>query len=160
MEKDGTIEINLPLDCDSPFASVHTDYPNEGRMTISAKKGGDYSIRILPFMQRGLEARVNGQSGPLAIQDDILRMERVEAGSDIVLEHTLKNTLQKEHVQGREYSVLWRGADVINIDPPGEPLRLYQRNADVELEVPDPPPKKKEIPRGGLDVRPTEQKRF
>jgi len=65
---------------------------------------------------------------------------------------------RKETVRGVEYEVTWKGSDVVDIAPHGEPLRLYQRAVGVPKEIPEPPARKAG-PVKGFDARPTEQKR-
>jgi hypothetical protein len=63
--------------------------------------------------------------------------------------------VHRETVRGTDLRVTWMGCDVIEMDPPGEPLRLYQRRLDVPKDFPPPPGISDEV--GKIDAKPTEQ---
>ena len=45
---------------------------------------------------------------------------------------------RKETVADREFAVVWRGCDVVDMLPRGEHLRLYQRDNTIETYYPTP----------------------
>ena len=63
---------------------------------------------------------------------------------------------EKETAAGREYTVFWRGPDVVDITPHGEHLRLYQRDLRKEKVLPGPDDV---IYTGAANYGPTQQKR-
>jgi hypothetical protein len=152
------IAVQLPIDKDDARAAVSTGYPNEGWLQVKAKKAGDYAVRVLPFMERGLLVSLDGVRRPAWVQDGRLEFAGLRRGQTIRLEHDLRDETRAECARDREYQVTWRGSDVVDMTPHGEPLRLYQRRADLPKEIPPPPPRKEGVP-SALDARPTEQKR-
>jgi hypothetical protein len=153
-----TVTVNLPIDTDHPRCRVETGYPNAGRLQVTARRAGDYRVRVLPFMERGLRLTLNGRRLPAKERDDgCVRVPGVRKGDVIRLTHRVAEEVRREEAAGRELRVTWKGCDVVRLDPPGEPLRLYQRVAGVAKAVPPPPP------RGAahgerMEARPTEQK--
>ena len=62
----------------------------------------------------------------------------------------------KEIAAGQEYTVFWRGPDVVDITPHGEHLRLYQRDLRREKVLPKP---EDVTYTGAANYGPTQQKR-
>jgi hypothetical protein len=154
-----TTTVNLPIDRDHPLVKVQTGYPNEGWLQATAKTDGDYAIRILPFMEPGAILTVNSQRLAMWVQDGCVLARGVRKGSVLRLEHDIRNETRKEIARGREVEVIWRGSDVVDIAPHGEPLRLYQRIAGAPKEIPSPPPRAGGSTHQQWVAAPTEQKR-
>lgn len=153
-ERDGVVSINLPIERDAAAAAVTIGYPNEGTMTVRAKKAGEYRLRVLPFMGEHLDLQVNGRDRPLGWRGQCLRIDRISAGDTIVLSHPIRETVQRETVRGVDYEVAWKGCDVVRLTPGGAPLKLYQRVEGVAKETPKPSSN-----TANLSFAPTEQKK-
>jgi hypothetical protein len=149
--------VNLPIDRDHQALSLRTGYPNEGFVEITARKTGNFGLRVLPFQRQGMVLSVAGRRQPVWIKDDCVWAD-LKKGQAMRLEHDIANETRKEFVRGRQYEVIWRGCDVIDILPHGEPLRLYQRVAGQPKDIPAPGPRTAAAP-GKINAAPTEQKR-
>lgn len=78
----------------------------------------------------------------------------VAAGAKVELEHSLETVVVTETARGEEYSISWRGCDVVDIFPRGEHLRLYQR----DLRVPKTYPSTEDVQfTGAANYGPTQQ---
>jgi hypothetical protein len=133
-----TITVNIPLDKDF----VRTSYPDEGRVEVTAPRDCTIKIRLYPYMGD--------------FQEEFAVFENVAAGETVTFPHPIETIEKHEHVRGMDLTVLWRGCDVIDILPHGEPLRLYQR----DLSVPKDYPTAEEVAYTGAAVMgPTQQKK-
>ncbi len=105
--------------------------------------------RLIVYVNRKRQPAFEEQKGLILVRN-------VQPGDKIELHHTLRTVIRPEHTAGREYQVIWRGCDVIDILPHGEHLRLYQR----DLTVPQVLPKPDDVPyTGAANYGPTQQKR-
>ena len=107
-------------------------------------------------MGNRLELIKNGHSLPAAFADGCVLFENVKKGDRLELRHPFKEVTTKEMVRGLDLTLTWRGPDVVEMVPPGLPLRLYQRELGVPKEYPAP------VMGGGgkqVSMKPTEQKK-
>ena len=146
-EDGDVVVINMPIDKQTDHVRVETHYPDEGKITITALKDCTVMIRWHPFM------------GPL---DDIMTEESyvvhdfMSAGETVEFTHPIETAEKKERARGMDLTVVWRGCDVIDILPHGEPLRLYQR----DLSVPKEYPSAEDVAyTGAANYGPTQQKK-
>ncbi|MFW6164261.1 MAG: hypothetical protein ACODAJ_15945 [Planctomycetota bacterium] len=153
----GRTTVNLPIDREHERATVATGYPNEGWLEVTVQRGGAFAVRVHPFMERRLRLTVSGRERPVWLKGGCVEVPRARKGTVIRLEHDLKEEVRTDTVRAVEYAVTWKGCDVVDIAPRGEPLRLYQRVAGQPREVPPPPPRGTAKPKW-FDARPTEQK--
>jgi len=158
-EDGGRIRVNLPIAKDDPRAKVRIGYPNEGWLEVRAQKAGDYALRVLPFMDKDLTLTVDGQRRSIRMKDGCADIGKVNKGGSIRLEHDIVQEVRNEFVADREYRVTWKGCDVVDISPHGEPLRLYQRQVGVAKEVPPPPARGHRAPERRELAGPTNQKK-
>ena len=138
IDDDGRVVVNLPIEKDGRAAKIEIGYPNEGMMIVTAKKKGDYLIRTFPFMGERIRLTVNGKVRNLLYRGRCLEVTDVKTGDKIKLEHNIEEIVSQEKVRGTEYEVTWKGCDVVDLNPPGLPLRLYQRKLGVPKEIPRP----------------------
>lgn len=153
-EADGVVTVNLPIECEAAAASVAIGYPNEGTLTVTARRSGEYRLRVHPFMGERLSLRVNGGDRPLVWRGQCLKVDGVRAGDTILLSHPIRERIERETVRGVEFEVAWKGCDVVGLTPGGAPLKLYQRLEGVPKEVPLP-----SSATATMGQAPTEQKR-
>lgn len=126
--RSGTVFVNMPVDKELEQAAVTMDYPQSGCITVTAKQDCHVAIRTYPWMRKQLRATMDGKACVPRMEGDLAVFRNVAAGTRIELEHPLETVVAKEVVRGEEYSVSWRGCDVVDIFPRGEHLRLYQRD--------------------------------
>jgi hypothetical protein len=133
------VRVNLAMARDSAAACVEIGYPNEGWMRVTAKTGGDIYVRTFDWMGKRIQATVDNRDVPLMYADGCLVFRGIKAGGEIVLRHRIEDVVRRETCRGLALTVTWRGSDVVRLDPPGLPLRLYQRELGVTKEYPPPP---------------------
>ena len=107
-------------------------------------------------MGKKLECLVNGESVPFREENGLILPPPLAPGDTAVLRHPLRTARKKEFTAGQEYTVFWRGPDVVDITPHGEHLRLYQRDLRKEKVLPRP---EDVAYTGAANYGPTQQKR-
>jgi hypothetical protein len=151
----GKVSVNLPIDKDDPRATVESGYPNKGYMRVTPKRAGEVRIRIYPWMGKGVRIKLDGKTVRPKRRGSYVVLGGVKAGQVVELRHPLRTVTRSEVVKGKEFKVLWRGPDVVDILPHGEPLRLYQRKLGVRKYYPRAP--KVGTKDGGFEAKPTQQ---
>ena len=135
-ESEKGIYINLPIEKENLTARVEIGYPNDGFMKITAKKAGDYYIRIYDWMGSKIELNVNGRAVPVLYKDGCIFVQNIKVDDVISIHHCLELIKKNEIVQDREYTISWKGSDVVKIEPEGDHLRLYQREIGTKKAYP------------------------
>ncbi len=156
--RDDKIYVNFPMERKTAQASVEIGYPNEGRLKVVANEPGDYRLRTFPFMGAHLTLTINGEDRPLLWDGACLKIDGAAQGDEILLSHPLHETVRCENVRGIDFTVTWKGCDVVDMTPRGNPLMLYQRKLGVPKEIP-PAPGPGTGAKAKIDAKPTEQKR-
>ncbi len=152
----GALCVNIQLDKRTDEYLLESEYPERGGVALTPNRDGDVAFRRYPFMGARLSVTVDGQNADFREENGLVVVRDVKAGQRVRLSHPLRSALKKERCAGREYRVLWRGPDVIDILPHGEPLRLFQR----DLTKPRSLPKPEDITyTGAANYGPTQQKK-
>ena len=155
-EEGSAFVVNIPLDRETSAWRLESDYPDRGGMRLTLKDGGRAAFRRYPFMGNQPECAVNGNPVPLREENGLILSPELSPGDTFTLRHPLRTVRKKETAAGREYTVFWRGPDVVDITPHGEHLRLYQRDLRKEKVLPGPDDV---IYTGAANYGPTQQKR-
>ena len=155
--EEGDVTVaNIPMDKETGLWRLESDYPDRGEMRLTLKKGGQAAFRRYPFMGNRVECLADGAPVPFREENGLILPPPLAPGSTAVLRHPLRTLRRKENAAGREYTVFWRGPDVVDITPHGEHLRLYQRDLTKEKVLPRP---EDVVYTGAANYGPTQQKR-
>ena len=134
----GALCVNIPLDKETAEYRLQSEYPERGRLAFTPKIDCDAAFRRYPYMGKTVRVTVNGADRAFEERDGLIVVPGVRAGDEVVLAHALRTAVRKEHCAGREYKVVWRGCDVIDILPHGEHMRLFQRDLAQPRSLPTP----------------------
>lgn len=152
--RDGRVIVNIPVDKETEEAKVSMSYPEKGCISVTAKRECDVAVRVYDWMGKDLGGKINDEACEPLREGDLAIFRNVAAGDVVELEHPLETAVVKETVRGEEYSVSWRGCDVVDILPRGEHLRLYQR----DLRIPKYYPSAEDVHfTGAANYGPTQQ---
>ena len=155
-EEENRTVVNIPLDRDTDAWRLQSDYPDRGEMRLTLKKGGRAAFRRYSFMGERVECTVNSRPVSFREEDGLILPPPLAPGDTVALRHPLRTVRRKEMAAGQEYTVFWRGPDVVDITPRGEHLRLYQRDLRRGKVLPRP----EDVPyTGAANYGPTQQKR-
>ncbi|MBQ3668529.1 MAG: hypothetical protein II920_04810 [Clostridia bacterium] len=136
--ENGALTVNIPMGKACAEYRLECGYPDRGLVAITPAFNCDVRLRLYPFMNGKLSVRVDGQEAAYSTEDGFVSVRSVKAGSKVSFRHAMRSGIKKEICAGREYKVLWRGCDVIDILPHGEHLRLYQRDSKAAKVLPQP----------------------
>lgn len=130
--------VNIALDKETEEAIVTTEYPNAGTITVKTKTNCNVAFRLYDWMKSDLVGMIDGKKEEFTVENNLVIFKNVSAGSTVTICHDIETVERKEIVADTEFTVVWRGCDVVDILPRGEHLRLYQRDNSVEKYYPAP----------------------
>ena len=126
--KDGKLRVNLLLNRASPWADIHSFIPYEGRVDVKIKKASELSVRIPEWVKPDkTTCQVSGTDRPLSWDGRYAVVGKVEPGDVATLTFPIFERMDKVQIQGKDYTLIRKGNEVVHIDPPGEYSPLYQR---------------------------------
>ncbi len=153
-EDNGVFAVNIPCDKETDELKMQSFIPDEGRITLEAKKNCKAGFRIFEWMGE-TKFVLNGKEIKPEFENGIAFAE-MKPGDKAELLFSVETREIKETVRGTEFTVYRRGCDVIDITPRGEHIRLYQRNPEVAPYYPTPDDVEY---TGAANYGPTQQKK-
>lgn len=153
-EENSCYTVNIPCDKETDAVKTESFIPNEGRIRIIARKPCRAGFRLYDWMGETLRFTVNGKEAEALIENGIAKTE-LKGGDVFELIFDIKTVAKKEKVRGIDFTVYWRGCDVVRLTPEGEHIRLYQR----DLSKPKYYPSADDVEyTGAANLGPTQQK--
>ena len=139
-EKNGILSVNLHTDKETDAYVLTHKMPDEGAIALTLKKGASAGFRIYPFMGKEWKLYQNGKEvAPLwQEEENVAYVRGAKAGDLLELRFPIETVEKKEFFAGKEYTAFWRGADVVDLLPHGEHVRLYQRDNRIPKYYPTP----------------------
>jgi DUF1680 family protein len=128
--------VNMALNYESPDCRVVSFLPDQGRVTVVARKSGAWHLHIPGFAPRDQAvAWRNGQKEARpAWSGDYIRFESVKVGDELTVTYPLVTFVQKMKRGGVDYTVSWKGNFVTDISPKGKVWPLFEK-----VPFPTPP---------------------
>ncbi len=153
-QENGAFILNIPCDKETDFIKINSFIPDEGKIIITAKKNCKIGFRLYDWNSENTAFTVNGKE---VKPEYISNCAVIEIKENQCCEFTFKleTVAKKEIARGTEYTVYWRGCDVVDITPRGEHVRLYQRDNSVPKYYPLP---EDVVYTGAANMGPTQQK--
>ena len=127
-DENGVLTVNIPLNKETDALRLESRLPNEGKLILTAKNGCTAGFRLYDWMGSAPAFSVNGKKVSPAVERGVA-YAKLQPGDVLELWFDLQTETCREQVSGREFTVLWRGCDVIDLLPHGEHVRLYQRDS-------------------------------
>lgn len=152
--ENGALIVNMPLDKSIPAADISTDYPNTGCIKIKVRQRCHLKVRKYPYMEN-LRATLDGETIEWTFENGMFVFHDVPCDGEITIVHSMETREVKEFVRGTEYTVFWRGSDVVDMLPRGEHVRMYQRDLSIPKYYPGP---EDVAYSGAVNYGPTQQK--
>lgn len=135
-DENGVQVVNIPCDKETDDYKLTSLIPDEGRITITAKKAGKYGFRMYDWVKKETFTLNSASAAPL-YADGVCYFE-MNAGDTAELTFPLETVAKKQHVRGTDFTVYYRACDVVDITPRGEHVRLYQRDNSIPKYYPTP----------------------
>jgi hypothetical protein len=150
------LTVNLPVERELRQGAIEIGYPNEGFVRVTPRRACDVAIRLHPWMPDRVQGLRNGKPSRFERDGRLAVFRGLAPGDTVEIRHVLRTRRLKEHVFDGDYTGIWRGPDMVDLLPRGEPLRLYQR-VEGKRKV-YPRPTKKGSGGKGFEAKPTQQK--
>jgi hypothetical protein len=126
--QDGKLRVNLLLNRGSPWADVDSHIPYTGQVDVKIKQPLDLSIRIPEWVSPDeTRCHVAGTERSLRWDGRYARVGAVRPGDVATLTFPISERTDVAYVEKETYKLVRKGNEVVNIDPPGKYLPLYQR---------------------------------
>ncbi len=155
-EEGSLLTVNFPFCRKTADWEMESWIPDEGRICLTPFRDRPVAFRYYPYMGQNFTCLVNRQPHPFRLEKGLILTDPVPALSRVELLFPMETVQRREEAAGRVYTVSWRGPDVIAMDPPGEHLRLYQRDLSLPPVLPGP----EDVTFGGAaNYGPTQQSR-
>lgn len=153
--ENGVYTVNIP--CSKKTAEYELDscIPNEGKITVKAGVDGSFGIRCYGWLD-GAEYSVNGKQVTAEKNENGIVCFELKKGDVLVCEFPIQTVVAEQNVRGTDFKVHYRACDVVDIEPRGSHVRLYQRNLDEEKYYPTPDDV---VYTGAANFGPTQQKK-
>ncbi len=151
-EENGTFLVNIPFDSETDELELTSFLPNEGRLRLRAKTACRAGFRLYDWMGKTPALTRGGETLPLS---DGFAAADLQAGDILELTFDLSTAEKHETVRGTDFTVSWRGCDVVSLFPRGEHVRLYQRDISAPKYYPTPDDVQY---TGAVNYGPTKQK--
>ncbi len=126
--KDGNLDVNLLLNRVSPWVDVLSYVPYEGRVDLEIKVACNLSVRIPEWVSPAeTQAKVSGVNHSLDFDGRYARVGNVNPGDEVTLTFPIGERSGRIEIQGQSYELVWKGNEVVDIEPAGSDCPLYQR---------------------------------
>ena len=125
----GNLRVNLLLNRASRWADVDSHIPYQGRVDIRVKETLDLQIRIPRWTDlKQVRCMVNGTERAVSSLGRYLQAGQVRPGDMVTVSFPIAETSKHLEIEKQLYHGVIRGADVVNMDPPGSRGPFYQRD--------------------------------
>lgn len=117
---DDAVRVNLLLDYDGPEATIHSDLPLEGRVRFLCKQAKPLLVRFPDWADaKTLKVTMRGEALRVEPADGYIKIVPVAAGDEGCVEFAVPCRVQRETVDGTEYTTTWIGNQPVEILPRG-----------------------------------------
>lgn len=147
-EDNGILTVNIPCDKETQELKMESFIPNEGLIRLTAKENCKAGFRIYDWMGE-YKVTLNGEITDKPFAD-------LKTGDVLEISFSVETVEKKEIARGMEFTVYWRGCDVVDMTPRGDHVRLYQRDLSKEKYYPTP---EDVVYTGAANYGPTQQKK-
>ena len=135
-EEDEILTVNIPCDKKTNLFELKSNLPNEGHLSVSVNRKCKVGFRYYEWM--GTPTLCLNDSKTEAEMKNGVLFTNANKGDTVQLYFPVDTVSHKENVRGTDFTVYTRGCDVIELDPPGEHVRLYQRDLSKPKVYPTP----------------------
>jgi hypothetical protein len=117
---DETIKVNLHLDYDGDAVTIKSSLPLEGKISFAMKKAGVLRIRVPEWCEgAAMQAEVNGAGVAGEVEEGYFVLAGLAAGARGEVTFPVACKVEKETVDGTEYTTTWIGNQIVDIEPRG-----------------------------------------
>ena len=126
--KDGKLKVNLLMNRASRWVDIDSYIPYLGRVDIKVKENIDLKIRIAEWVKpEDVKLTINGSDIKILMDGRYVNAGAVCKGDEVIIQFPIYERTEIVIVEKQKYTIVLRGNEVVNIDPPGVNNPLYQR---------------------------------
>ena len=121
--------VNMAINRDAPECKVVTFLSDQGRVTVVAKEGATYHLRIPGFAPREqAKAWRNGKKENRVVRKgDYVEFASARKGDELTVTYPLVTFVQKMKRAGTDYTINWKGNVVTSLSPQGKIWPLFEK---------------------------------
>ena len=130
-EENGILTVNIHTEQETERWHLSHEMPDFGKISLVLKEDTPAAgFRLYSWMGKTPRLLCNGNeiSGIHPDGSPVLYTSGLHRGDVLELCFPMETVERKETVTGTEYTEFWRGADMIDLLPAGDHIRLYQRD--------------------------------
>ena len=117
---DDTVKVNLHLDYDGEAVTIKSGLPLEGKIGFTMKKAGVLRIRVPEWCDGAdMQSMVDGAVVATEVDKGYLVIAGLAAGAQGEVTFPVACKVEKETVDGTEYTTTWIGNQIVDIAPRG-----------------------------------------
>lgn len=122
------LRVHLLFNRASRWADIDSHIPYKGLVEVKVKQNLKLEMRIPQWVEPDqAKATVDGEARALQFKGRYAQIGEVNGGQTVALKFPISERTATLNIQNRDYKVIVRGNSVVDIDPPGKYLPLYQR---------------------------------
>ena len=121
------LSVHLLMNRASPWADVNSHIPYRGLVEVLLKRDCEVALRIPEWTtQRECECQLNGTAVDPRWEGRYVAV-RAKAGDTVSLLCLLDERSERVRIIDKEYDIVVRGNEIVDINPPGERCPIFQR---------------------------------
>lgn len=120
--------VNMAFNRKSPLVDVVSCLPHRGELDVMVKTAKRVLVRVPEWVPKQ-DVLAYVQKKPVAVkwQGSYVVFAKVSKGQQLTVTYPLRIAQVKETVHGVEYTERWRGNTIVDINPPGKLIPMFQR---------------------------------
>ena len=112
--------VNLLFDCRNKYFEIFSHLPLCGQLNFIANTNNVLMVRIPPWVDaKTIRLSVNREVRPVELKSGYIVIDRLKPGAQGCVTFDVPCKVEKESVDGTEYTTTWVGNQLINISPRG-----------------------------------------
>jgi hypothetical protein len=132
--------VNLAFNRKSPLVDVVSCLPHRGELDLKVNDAAKVLVRIPGWAPKdGVKVYRAQKSEPVAWDGSYVVIENTKPGEQLTVTYPLRIAEIKETVgslDGTQYTERWRGNTIVDINPPGKWIPMFQRPELESEQVP------------------------
>ena len=129
--------VNLAFNRESPLVRVISSLPHRGELNIEVRKAREVLVRVPEWADKSaVRAFRNRKPIELHWEGSYVRFSNLRPGQQLTITYPLREAEIRERIHGVTYVELWRGNTIVDIQPRGKWIPMYERPELRTLEVP------------------------
>jgi hypothetical protein len=114
------VRVNMLFDAENDDVAIRSALPTAGRVSFEAKSDTTLHMRIPEWVKEStVQLSIDGKPRPVAMDGAYARIGALQAGQKGELTFALPCKIERETVDGTEYTTAWIGNQIIAISPRG-----------------------------------------